>query len=441
MKKIINWIKNNKILSVVLSVLIIALFFETGYIKSIKGKAENIREASYRKAFFDLSSSISDISNNLSKALVTDSPKKLYEISSEINTMAACAKSALGYLPLKNIDFNESMTFLSQAGEYIYSLSNKSAVGITDRKNLKDLSAYGEKLKNSVLNMENAFLTGELDFDSIISSDNEDGNIYLSDAHSSLGRYPSLIYDGASSHHNLNLSKESTVPEITEEEARKKALDFLSHINIIKTNSENRTEGMTETYCFSMEDDKENKYFIDVTVKGGNIISFISSKEVDDEKIIYNEALKKAQAFLRDKGFSNLKASYYEKENGFYTIRFFPEENDITFYPDLVIIKIAADDGSVAGFECSNYIKNHTQRTNLIPKISVEQAKEELNSEFEIKNVRLSVLPIYQGKEELCYEFYGSLNTKDYLCYINAMDNSTEKILLLINENNRVYTL
>ena len=282
MKKIINWLKNNKILSIVLSVLILTLFFETGYIKSIKGKAENIREASYRKAFFDLSSSLSDISNNLSKALVTDSPKKLYEISSKISTMSACARSALSYLPLKNIDFSDAMSFLSQAGEYIYSLSNKNAIGITDRKNLKDLSNYGEKLKNSVLNMENAFLTGELNFNDIISSDSEDGNIYLSQAHSSLGRYPSLIYDGSFSNHTLSLSNESTLSEITEDEARKRALDFLSHINIIKTNLENRTEGITETYGFSIEDDKENKYFIDVTVKGGNIISFISSRGISE---------------------------------------------------------------------------------------------------------------------------------------------------------------
>ena len=58
MKKIINWLKNNKITGVVLSVLILTIFLETGYIKSINGKAEDIKETTFRKAFFDLSSSV-----------------------------------------------------------------------------------------------------------------------------------------------------------------------------------------------------------------------------------------------------------------------------------------------------------------------------------------------------------------------------------------------
>ena len=167
----------------------------------------------------------------------------------------------------------------------------------------------------------------------------------------------------------------------------------------------------------------------------------MSSKEVEEEKISYDEALKNAQSFLKEKGFYYLKAQYYEKSNGYYTIQFFPEEGNIIFYPDLIIIKIAADDGSVAGFECSNYIKNHTLRADLSPEITPDDAKGELNSQFVIKNIRLSVLPIYHNKEALCYEFYGSLEGKDYLCYINANDKTTEKILLIVNENNRIYTI
>jgi len=159
---------------------------------------------------------------------------------------------------------------------------------------------------------------------------------------------------------------------------------------------------------------------------------------VYEDNIPFASAVEKAEEFLKSKGFNSFKRSFYEKSNGIITINFFPEYENVTLYSDLIKIKVAADDCSIIGFDQKNYLENHTRRYNLIPSLTQEQAKQSLNSELDIKSSKLCLIPLYSGKEVLCYEYSGSFNNKDYLCYVNANNGHIEKIYLILKDKNRI---
>lgn len=446
MKELFFYFKKNKGLTLTAILLALSLFLQTGYVKRLKNEVANITNAKYQKAFFDLSTALSNIDTSLGKALVTNDSSHLNLIANEICREASYARACLGDLPKKDINLKNSQKFLSQVSDYILMLSLKTAAGenpgVTERKNLKSLSSYADKLSSSVLEMENKFLTGELDFNTIVtaSADDEAANGHFKNLEAQFENYPSLIYDGPFSDHisTLNAKALENEPETDKETARKKALSFLDFIEISNIYDASDAIGRLETYGFFTETKNGSHIFADVTKKGGHIISYINSREITEDNLSLESAVKKADEFLKSKGFENFKESFYEKADGIITITFFPAQENVTLYSDLIKIKIAADDGSVIGFDQKNYLENHTLRYNLSPLITEAQAKESLDTELIINSSKLCLIPLYSGKEVLCYEFSGSFDKKNYLCYVNANNGHIEKIYLILKDNNRI---
>ena len=62
------------------------------------------------------------------------------------------------------------------------------------------------------------------------------------------------------------------------------------------------------------------------------------------------------------------------------TINYAAVQEGVLLYPDLIKVKIAMDTGEVCSVECTGYIFNHTKRSNIIPKITEQQAKLNLRS-------------------------------------------------------------
>ena len=128
-----------------------------------------------------------------------------------------------------------------------------------------------------------------------------------------------------------------------------------------------------------------------------------------------------------------MKATYYLEVENMITINYAAVQNNITLYPDLVKVKIAMDDGEVCSAETTGYIFNHKQRTDITATISIEEAKNVLNKNIEIKSEGMSIIPTDSKSEVLAYEFKGKINDKDFIIYINAKTGEEEEVLLIIN--------
>lgn len=145
-----------------------------------------------------------------------------------------------------------------------------------------------------------------------------------------------------------------------------------------------------------------------------------------------------AKDFLNKHGYTNMKETYYLKQNGIVTINYaYTQKNangeQVIMYPDLIKVKVALDDGSVLGIETSGYLNSHTTRTIEADIISKEKAKETLNKDLQIQSENLAFIPTKWKTEVYCWEFKGKVDDNEFLVYIDAKTGKEQDILIIIN--------
>ena len=110
-------------------------------------------------------------------------------------------------------------------------------------------------------------------------------------------------------------------------------------------------------------------------------------------------------------------------------------------YPDLIKVKVALDDGEILGVETRGYLNNHQERNVSNVKITVDEAKKNLNKEIQIESEGLAVIPTEWQSEILCYEFKGKIDDQEFLVYINAENGREEDILIIKDTPNGTLTM
>lgn len=159
-----------------------------------------------------------------------------------------------------------------------------------------------------------------------------------------------------------------------------------------------------------------------------------SNRDIANESMSPEDAVKKGEEFLESKEFKNMKPTYYLNNGGILIVNYAYEQNGITMYPDLVKVKVALDNGEILGIESTGYLNCHRDTREIAEaKITLEEAKEKVNKNLEINSSGLAVIPTEWGTEVLCYEFKGKTADNDFIVYINAETGDEEDILMIIN--------
>ena len=162
---------------------------------------------------------------------------------------------------------------------------------------------------------------------------------------------------------------------------------------------------------------------------------------VNEEHFDIETATENARSYLENHGFTNMKPSYYQKDNGIATLNFAYEQDGIICYSDLIKIRVALDSGNIVGIETKGYLMNHKYRESVVPKLSQEDAKSKISTNLEVSATTLAIVPKDSLKEVLCYEFKGTFHDKNFIIYVNADNGREEEILLLIEDENGVLTI
>lgn len=388
----------------------------------------------YEEALANLNNNLENLSISLEKSLYASSPKVLTSLAGEIMHEAASAKNNLARIPLNDSAFLNVNKFLTQSGGFSYLLMNKAAEGKTvseqETNTIKSLSKVANKLS---LAMNDG--AGELSFleafENLSLEDNEEDtlNTLLENAEEDLGGYPSLIYDGPFSDHLLEkeplLIKNMAI--VSEQEAKKRAISILNlkdeNLKLIGTE-----EGKMPCYKFGYAGGE-----VAITKQGAKIAYFLKSREIGEEKISYEDAVLRAEEYLKQHTEYTFKSSYYYVENGICTINFTYYNNGIIYYTDLVKVQVSLDDGEVLGLEARGFITNHHKRKLNTPKLNIEAAQKYLPENFGVKSILLALIPTQSGKEVLCYEFVVKGNDdRDIIIFINANTGEAEDILILL---------
>ncbi len=393
----------------------------------------------------DLSAEIDNIKNTLYKGMYAGTPEMMTQLSSKLWSDASTAKSSLAQLPVSELHLENTYKFLSQVGNFSKSLAKRysdgEALSKDDRKSLKTLSEYADRLAENMWNVEKRINSGELSFEKAVTevqgAENNEEPSYITegftDFEEGYDNYPTLIYDGPFSDHILEKEPEMLkgTTEVTLSDALKKAEKACGTTGLTHSDS-NDEQGKMPSYIFT-----KDSTTIAVTKYGGYLSYMLGDRKVSTRSLTALESVGKAKEYLTMLGINHITDTYYEISGNVCTVNFAGTENDIIMYTDLIKVSVAMDNGDILSFDGRGYITNHKKRNLSEPKITAEQARKKISTELTVTDTSIAVVPSAGTNELYCYEFHcTSPDGRQMLIYINADTGREEQILLLeISEN------
>lgn len=418
-------------------------------------------ENNYNMAFFELVSYVENVETYLAKSLISSTPEHGAETLTHVWREANLAQSYLARLPMGSQELANTSKFLNQVSDYSFSLSRKNInnqnLTEDDFNNLKELHTYSVDLENTLNQLSSDINDGRIKWGELT---NKGSSIFLTQVSNiskdsfdnleeNFHEYSGLIYDGAFSEHMTSVEKKGlTGEEISEEEAKKIATDFIGNDRVGEINSNGVSEDTDiPSYDFSIKAKNDKKEIIAVSVskKGGHIIFMNYNRNVEAESISQERADEIGKNFLNSKGFPNMKETYYLKQNGVVTINYAYNQKstngDVVVYPDLIKVKVALDNGEILGIETTGYLNSHYERNIPVAKITKEKAKENLNKSLQIESEGMAIIPTEFKTEILCWEFKGKVDDTEFLVYINVQTGAEEDILVIKNTPNGTLTM
>ena len=458
-EKVYDWknrLKDRHMLSLVVGLIaiIVGLGIFT-YKKQIEYRQAS--ENDYNMAFYELVDYVDDVENYLAKSLISSTPQYEAENLSYVWREANLAQSYLARLPIESNELANTAKFLNQVSDYSFTLSRKNiyneAITEEERNNLKELHTYSVELKNTLNQLSTDINDGKISWGELtkkgtnvfaqqVSNISKDS---FSNLEENFHEYAGLIYDGAFSEHMTNPERKGlTGEDIDEEKAKQIAKDFIGENRIEEINSNGESEnGNIPSYNFEIKinNEKDSKIWIAISKKGGHIVFMNYNREVTVENISQEDANEIGKRFLREKGFPNMKATYFTKQGGIVTINYAYQEQDVVIYSDLIKVKVALDNGEVLGLETTGYLNSHYERNLNEIKVSKEKAREFLNNDLEIISEGLAMIPTEYQTELLCWEFKGKVEEREFLVYINVETGKEEDVLLILDTPNGTLTV
>ena len=452
MNKLVEWknrLKKGHMFSVIMVLLVIVAIL--GFLLYRKQREyRQASENSYNMAFYELVDYVQNVETYLAKSLISSTPEHGAETLTNLWREANLAQSYLARLPIESQELQNTEKFLNQVSDYSYSLSRKNiydeALTQEDLDNLTELHGYSVDLENMLNQLSEDLNQGRFKWDELtkkgtVAFAQQVDNISkesFSNLEENFHEYSGLIYDGAFSEHLTSSEpKGLTGEEISEEDAKQKAIDFIGEDKCKEVTNMGLSENATiPVYDFSITNYDDNTINISVSKKGGHIVNMNTNRDVSVEIISQEEANNKGKEFLSSKGFENMKETYYLKQEGIVTINYAATQDNVTLYSDLIKVKVALDNGEILGVETTGYLNNHTSRNFTKPKITVDEAKSKLNKNLQLESEGLAMIPTEWKTEIFCYEFKGKVDDREFLVYINVENGREEDILIITDTPN-----
>jgi len=434
--------------------LAVGLFAYNQYLR--QRSVASLLEAQRQQTFATLVGSAEGLDVALSKSIASADLGQLTLLLAEAHRLASSAADAVGQVPLGQPALTNMAAFFTQAGDYVYSLARQTARGQSpssdQMKQLVRLQGQASSLSAELHRLQGTALTRPFRWASLPlpgsrtttpASPVVDG---VNALEKSVQEYPSLTYDGPFADKNINRKPAGlTGPEVTQAQAQDIALRFMSvgggSFRVARTAT---VRGNIPAYSFHLIPGpgvQSTEADIDISRTGGQVVWMLKSRPIGNASLSLTDAQARAVDFLRTHGIAGMTPTGALRHGGEAIVNFAGQENGVVIYPDLMKVAVALDNGEILGFDATQYLMSHTNRSLPRPKITEQQARLSLNPQLKVLSSRLAVIPTDDLKEVLTYEFHGTVGEQEFLVYINALTGREEKILRVIRSADGMLTM
>lgn len=471
------------ILSCIIIAMTIALFSTNSTLNDTSMNLENL----YQRSFYDLVNNVNNMEVEVSKLMVTNDSTSQQKSLAKLKQQSSDAENSLSLLPINENVLEKTTRFMNQFNGYCTSLITYKDGKIEDEDYetlgkiynsietiKKELNAIMEKIMKGYKISENVSNNGS----------KSDFSLNFVGLSNDTIEYPSMIYDGPFSDSTIKRKiKGLEDKEITENDAEN-LITKIFEDKITNLNYLGETQSNFVTYDFGVNTEDGKNYFIQITKKGGFLLTISSNilnqqnkneystevlkdnnsnnqniEEVDiNKKETENEAEKdvlnkqdvvkvesvndinketKTAVFVAEKfaeklGLKNMRCVWSASSDEIAYINLAPVIDEITMYPDLIKVKVDLKNNMIVGWEATSYAYNHIERDDLIPQLTESEAKKLVSKNLQIDSQKLCVIPLEYVGETLAYEFAGTYNDYNYYLYIDAYTGNQVKVLKVV---------
>jgi spore germination protein len=411
-------------------------------------QAEALLENKYNRAFYESLQRSKNVEALLAKGLATASPEHMNNLFSDLWYNANSAQENLHQLPLSHNVVARTSKFLTQVGDYAYSITKRDQnekFKEDDRQIMQKLYSKARSLNREMAAVERQAAAGRFHWSEVqhgLSKKFSKGSLSAADnsfrrVDSQLQEIPILIYDGPFSDH-IERAKPLGVTgdAVTAEDALDIAQRFIDFKGaaIAESRSTKSVRGKIPAYGFEFltSDRPENVITANVTKKGGQLVYYVNPRPVADAKISDAEGRSLAAEFLKSRGLDNMVPTYSIKSHNILAVSFAYQQGEVLIYPDLIKVQVALDDGQIIGYDALGFLMAHHKRDLPKPELTMAEARQQLNPRLNILAERMAVVPTAGKHEVLTYEFKGEMEGDTFLVYINALTGEEEHIFKLL---------
>ncbi len=430
------------IVSVICALLAIAataLAVMLGIYVAKEDDARVAAENSYRAAYFKLLDSMLDIETDLSKMKVVSTGAMQSELMLDTAINAELAGQSLNALAQGDYQLEPTIKFCNQLQDFAKYIVKKidldQPLTDADRESLDELHDAALELGRRLNAMSDNMREDGYYFVEAVGEDDPFLDI-VSGVEDSAIRYPSLIYDGPFSD-GLDDPEPHALDgdEVTEAQAAAKAKEYLNEYEVIDVAFSAEVNGWFDSYMFAFTTKDGKSGSVQISKQGGRLVMFDVYEEMVMPTFSKDEGLAVAERYCRDHGYDGMNAVWSTVSDSELFVNLCYERDGVVFYPDMIKLKVSLQTGKVIGFEALQYIYNHERddEVDYTVEITEEEARAAYNSDFEIKNVRLAVIPTGGGKERLCYEVYGVCDGDKYFVYVDAETGQEQEVMQVID--------
>jgi spore germination protein len=417
-------------------------------------------ENQYQRSFEEFTNHVDNMETAMSKILVAGSFLQSNRLLTDIWREANSSQTSLGQLPLTSLELSRIKMLLAKTSTFSFNSAQKqliqgNRISAREWNTLKSLRNQTQIIQRHLTALREQFYTSRarwLEVDRLgpvgatgLASNGLNNNsvtkafLMLEDG---LRRVPDVQFEG----NNLGFVPKPTGltgKNISLREAMGIARRFMGPDYRKATIKYDRLiYGGFPSYMITVTDpQKKNRAAnLSISVKGGHVAWMLGNRNVRNARLNMAQVEHSAKAFLDRNHYPAMEPVSRERFANITTISFAPVRNKVIYYPELVKVQAAMDDGEILGSDAIAFLTFYDPRESAYrkPRLSEADIRRRLNPHLQLVKIRLAQVLDEMFNKVLCYEIEGTLDNNRYLIYYNANTGKEEKLRRVDRNGNEI---
>lgn len=395
-------------------------------------KLTHLLSGQYAEKMTDASTKLIELDTAVQKTLLFNEQEGSSEARDDIWRLSSDIRNSVGSLPLDRGFSNTWMNYLGRLGNYAKE-SEREGGQVEYHKVMtqasKNLSAMASEWEVATTGM----ITGDMSVKGWANQlDSTDAKHDWSGMSDTVKKYTESDFPLTASESDSMKKKDLqtlTDKKITPQEAIdqfKKIFPEVANGSIVVENSK---PGAPYPFYHLRFAENQSIGYIDITEKGGHVLSFLTERPFGDNNHDYDALKDKAENFLADSGYGD---TVFEetRENStawhFVYVRVEPEYNAKVF-SDAIHLKVAKDTGEIIGIDAMEYIQKEKTEKQEIVKVNWGKF---FHSNVKVMNEELAYVENDRMEQRLAHYLTVTMDEGDRVdTFVVVVDTETSEII------------